>query len=112
MLPRKDVSSPDVESMESTDILQGSQMFLGLFLVLPGVLGCGFFQVSNSLLSFFSAVLGLRCHTRAFSSCGKQGLLSSCGCGLIVLLWIQTGCVTLGGPFSLSRPPVLPLDTL
>ena len=28
------------------DILQGSQMFLGLFLVLPDVLGCGFFQVS------------------------------------------------------------------
>ena len=27
----------------------------------------------------FLAVLGLRCCTQAFSSCGKQGLFSSCG---------------------------------
>jgi len=53
-------------------------MFLGLFLVLPDALWCGFFQVSNTL-SFFLAALGLCCHARAFSSCGEQGLLSSCG---------------------------------
>ena len=28
---------------------------------------------------FFLAALGLRCCTRAFSSCGERGLLSSCG---------------------------------
>ena len=27
----------------------------------------------------FLAVLGLRCYTQVFSSCGEQGLLSGCG---------------------------------
>ena len=35
------------------------------------VLGCLF----SFFLSFFLAVLGLRCCTQAFSSCGEQGLL-------------------------------------
>ena len=30
-------------------------------------------------LSFFLVALGLCSYERAFSSCGKQGLLSSCG---------------------------------
>ena len=34
---------------------------------------------SLSCIYLFMAALGLRCCTRAFSSCGKQGLLSSCG---------------------------------
>ena len=33
---------------------------------------------STFFLNLFSTVLGLRCCTRAFSSCSKQGLLPSC----------------------------------
>ena len=34
-----------------------------------------FFFFFNSFIYLFLAVLGLRCCTRAFSSCGEQGLL-------------------------------------
>ena len=32
----------------------------------------------------FLASLGLRCHVRAFSSCGEQGLLFVAVCGLLI----------------------------
>ena len=35
-------------------------------------------MISDRIFSFFLAVLGLCCCDRAFSSCGKWGLLSSC----------------------------------
>ena len=31
------------------------------------------------IFNLFMAVLGLRCCVKAFSNCGEQGLLSSCG---------------------------------
>ena len=34
----------------------------------------------------FLAVLGLCCCTRAFSSCGEQGLLSVAVCGLLIVV--------------------------
>ena len=40
--------------------------------------GKNFFYV-HKFISLFMAVLGLCRCTRAFSSCGEQGLLSSCG---------------------------------
>ena len=37
-------------------------------------------------LGVFLAVLGLRCCTRAFSSCGEQGLLFAAVHGLLIVL--------------------------
>ena len=42
-----------------------------------------FFNSRLLLACLFSAVLGLHCCTRAFPSCGKQGLLSSSGAQLL-----------------------------
>ena len=42
----------------------------------------------------------------------SRGYSLAVGCGLLImLLWIQKGGAILGSPFSLSRPPALPLDT-
>ena len=43
----------------------------------------GFLFVFNKFILFLAA-LGLRCCARAFSSCGKRGLLSVAECGLLV----------------------------
>ena len=37
-------------------------------------------------INLFLAVLGLRCCTRAFSSCGDQGLLFVAVCGLLIVV--------------------------
>ena len=37
-----------------------------------------------SLFIYLLAVLGLRCCTRAFSSCGERGLLFVAACGLLI----------------------------
>ena len=48
-----------------------------------------FFRLLNELFTFlFLATLGLRCCTRAFSSCGEQELLSGCGVLASRLWWL------------------------
>ena len=44
-----------------------------------------FFKTLIYLYYLFLAALGLRCCTRAFSSCGKQGLLFVAVCGLLIV---------------------------
>ena len=38
----------------------------------------------NLFIYLFLAAFGLRCCTRAFSSCGEQGLLFVAVCGLLI----------------------------
>ena len=38
------------------------------------------------LINLFLATLGLRCCTRAFSSCDEQGLLFVAVCGLLIVV--------------------------
>ena len=40
----------------------------------------------NKFIYLFLAVLGLRCCTWAFSSCGEQGLLLVAVCGLLIVV--------------------------
>ena len=42
-----------------------------------------FFKI-NLFIYLFLAALGLRCCTRAFSSCGERGLLLVAVCGLLI----------------------------
>ena len=52
---------------------------------LPFTLGHSFFFFFNKLIYYlFLAVLGLRCCTRAFSSCGEWGLLFVVVCWLLI----------------------------
>ena len=43
-----------------------------------------FFFTKFILFILFLAVLGLRCCSQAFSSCGERGLLSVAVCGLLI----------------------------
>ena len=54
-------------------------------------------DLSNYLFSFL-ALVGLRCCTWAFCSCGEGGLLSSCGAGLLIAVTsvAETGSVVGG----------------
>jgi len=47
-----------------------------------------YFVFLKICIYFFLAVLGLCCHTWAFSSCSEQGLLSSCGAWYFSLWWL------------------------
>ena len=44
---------------------------------------CNFLKI-NYFIYLFLAALGLRCHSLAFSSCGKRGLLFVAGHGLLI----------------------------
>ena len=43
-----------------------------------------FFKINVFIIYLFLAVLGLRCCTRAFSSCGERGLLFVAVSGLFI----------------------------
>ena len=45
-----------------------------------------FFLFFFKLINLFLATLGLRCCTRAFSSCDEQGLLFVAVCGLLIVV--------------------------
>ena len=47
--------------------------------------------LKNILKILFLAALGLCCYIQAFSSCGKQGLLSSCVCSLLIAMASPVG---------------------
>ena len=45
-----------------------------------------FFFLTNLCIYLLLAALDLRCCVRAFSSCGKQGLLFIAVCGLLIVV--------------------------
>ena len=56
------------------------------FFFLTNIFITRFIIFNDNFLSFFLAVLGVRCCMRAFSSCGKQGLLFVTVNGLLTVV--------------------------
>ena len=59
-----------------------------------------FFFLKEHLFIYFLAVLGLRCCTRAFSSCGEQGLLFIAVHGLLIVVTSRCEAQALGARAS------------
>ena len=59
---------------------------------------CNFFF--NKFIYLFLAVLGLHCCARAFSSCGKRGLLLVVAHGILIVVASHRGARALGARAS------------
>ena len=61
-----------------------TRALMSLFLFYPTLFYMACFFCLVGFFNLFLAALGLRCCARAFSSCGKQGLLLAAVCGLLI----------------------------
>ena len=67
----------------NTEVKMNEQLYKKSIIVCCCNSHCPFFLI-NLFIYLFLAVLGLHCCTRAFSSCGEQGLLFLVVCRLLI----------------------------